>query len=173
MKVQRSIPFWSDSNYIIIEDTMGTQEALFKARLRESIGFGSGDTHLEAARSLIDSVRRAADDMECALNKWKESHCEKCGSSDAGRYKVKDFGMLTSDVLRCNDCGHWTNMMRQEIFGNKDKSRFPPSDKEAHRRFRFQSKNALSFLTEADILKEAEEKDLLLHKASCSMSGGL
>jgi len=111
MKKPVIIPFQDSYNDIVIVDTRGSMEASLSSRLREHIDFGSGETPKEAAESLIRSIRQAADQMEVALKTWCETHCGKCGSKNAPRITVKDFGSVTADFLRCKDCGEWTNLI--------------------------------------------------------------
>lgn len=65
------IPFGHD-NFIIVEDSNGSVNAKFRAKTVESIGFATGNTVPKAARALVASIRRTADEMEAAIDKWEK-----------------------------------------------------------------------------------------------------
>ena len=71
MSTYIGIPFGHD-NHIIVEDSHGSMNAKFRSRSVDPIGFAAGNTVPKAARALVASVRRTADEMEAAIDKWEQ-----------------------------------------------------------------------------------------------------
>ena len=72
-EVKYSLKFHHD-NHVIVEDTNGTSDALFRAKTVDPVGYGGGHTVYEAVLSLCESLRETADEIESELfrdvKKW-------------------------------------------------------------------------------------------------------
>lgn len=56
---------------VIVEETHGTMDHQYRAKLRDGGGLGSGNTPFEAVMSLVSNMRREANDIEHAALKQK------------------------------------------------------------------------------------------------------
>ncbi len=54
-------------NRVIVDETHGTCDDKYHARVLDPVGLGGGDTPQEAILSLCESLREAADDIEKKL----------------------------------------------------------------------------------------------------------
>jgi len=52
---------------VIVEHTHGTMDHEYRSRLRDGGGIGSGNSPQEAIQSLVNNMRREADEIEQAL----------------------------------------------------------------------------------------------------------
>lgn len=58
---------------VIVEDTHGTMNHKYRAKLRDGGGLGSGHTPEEAVQSLVQNMRREADVIEqAAIAKFRK-----------------------------------------------------------------------------------------------------
>ena len=110
-KLETIIPV-DDHITIRIDDTMGCMEDKFRARTVDPVGFGSGDTPAEAARSLVRCIRASADTMEASIDEWENiqkeqrltsparfnpGHCNRCGCDIEGNKAGHELRIVKVD----------------------------------------------------------------------------